>query len=104
MNYSQFEYFINKIIESKKYTEKIMSDLEEYFPYSSICFPVNFELPLEILQTVMNDSADWIPYWLYELNQGQIDGAVISDNKEIQLTTIKDLYNLLTNNPTYKEK
>lgn len=104
MNYSQFEYFINKIIESKKYTEKIILDLENYFPYSSICPPINFDLPLEILQIVMNDSSDWIPYWLYELDEGQEEGTVILDNKEIQLVTIKDLYNLLTNNPTYKEK
>lgn len=52
----------------------------------------------DILKDTFNDEADWIGYWIYELDYGKTykKGCVKEKGKEIPLKTVKDLYNLLT--------
>ena len=58
-----------------------------------------------LLESIMQDSFDWIEYWLYELDCGRKyrpSSAKDADGKPIKLKTISDLYALLKKE--YKNK
>ena len=60
---------------------------------------------IELLKVVMNDTGDWIEYFIYEKKFGaRTDLTVTEDGKEIPLNTAEDLYDLITGNYTYMEK
>jgi len=50
-----------------------------------------------LLENVMNDKDQWISYWLWELDFGQRNDLMVTDEngETIPLTTVVDLYNLL---------
>lgn len=50
-----------------------------------------------LLETTLNDTDNWISYWLFELDCGRkyIDDTVIINSKPIPLRTIEDLWNVL---------
>ena len=60
---------------------------------------------LRLLESAMQDSFDWIEYWLYELDCGRkyrSSSAKDADGKPIKLKTIGNLYALLKKE--YKNK
>lgn len=59
---------------------------------------------LELLKSTMEDTSEWIEYWLYELDCGRKykPSSVTHDGKPTKLKTIADLYALLRKN--YKDK
>lgn len=57
------------------------------------------------LQKLMcDDENEWIDYYLWELDFGKHSGKVMVDDKEIELTTPSDLYNLLIGKPKFKDQ
>jgi len=55
---------------------------------------------INVLQDSFQDKSDWVYYWVFELNYGAdyVPGSVIIDNKNVELKTEEDLYNLLMEN------
>ena len=64
-----------------------------------IHLPTLFDSNINLLETLMGDKAEWISFWIYELDFGRKykEGSVKYVNGEnIVLKTTKDLWNLLT--------
>ena len=60
---------------------------------------------LNLLKSTMQDTAEWIEYWLYELDCGKKyrkDSVKDAKGKPIKMQTIADVYALLKSE--YKEK
>lgn len=97
LTFEEFEKYIKTI---KKYSEsdnklgKILKS-ESFITYSYDAVNAITKL----LEYAMNDSKNqWIEYWLWELDFGKENYRMkIEENGvEIPLTTIRDLYNMLT--------
>ena len=100
MPYTMFEKFMNIIIHDYHIADAIYQASDKtvdlYEVYQSIGGIV------DLLNYLFRDAGDWIGYYVWELDCGKdYKPGMITEkggNKEIPLATIKDLYNLLTDN------
>ena len=95
LSYNDFEKHINTIKHYYDFDDKITEifDVDGIVCYSSKAI----DSIVNLLEVIMDDGTDnWIQYWMWELNFGVDDNNSVSiDNKNIPLTTIKDLYSML---------
>lgn len=107
-----------KIINVKSFDgfEKIMKFIKEQMDYDKEChncfskiLPNDYvsgydnsyiyKTSFEMLKYIFKDKNDWIDYFVYELDFGKQNDKLKcydENKKEIPLSSIKDLYNLLT--------
>lgn len=84
----------------REFLQRVGDLMSEYFE-SLISLEGEYESRyLELLKDVFNDDGDWISYWVYELDFGRKarkNSITDKDGRNIPIKTMKDLYNLLTN-------
>lgn len=100
------QLFINTIQAIKnqmEYDNKTANQLVKVFPdcHSANLLYNNQSVVtalINLLTEVMNDKAEWIKHFIYELDFGKQNNRlkVYINDIEIPLTTIDDLYNILT--------
>lgn len=102
MNKKDFTDFMQWLIEKKGNSERLRIAMDNYDPeYSHVVPDGEWEGQIiRLLEIVMDDRAEWISYWVYDLNCGEDykKGSITKkDGTPIPLKTTIDLYNLLTN-------
>jgi len=100
MNKKQFTKIIKGIIRQNKAEEELLAIRNKYNYDNPYRFEGRLlELVVEALQLAMNDTDDWIGYYLWECNYGRnkkmlrsvkIDGKIQMPNG-----TIRELYDLI---------
>jgi actin-related protein len=103
MTKNEFTKYIKELVRIKTEVKKV-EDVIRKSPLndnlSTITFASGYyeNLILNLLKDAMNDTADWIVYWLYELDCGKkankksVQGK---DGESIPIKTISNLYDLI---------
>ena len=106
MTKEQFKRHLTRLVELKKEVEKI-EDVMRNSPlrdnFSGGLLGINWyeDLSINILSDAMDDKFNYLSYWIYELEMGTKwkKGTITDTNdKDIKLKTINDLYNCIINN------
>lgn len=100
IEFEKFERYLLELKELERLESKINDSLRELSPdFGGFSMLRATELILELLKDVTNDNADWISYYIYELDWGkEWKEGTITDTitgKDIKLESIKDLYDLI---------
>ena len=99
LTYEQFEKHI-KVIEDCNEKDRLLGDIVGC--EGIITYTMNATTSIvSLLEKIMQDEKnEWISYWLWELNFGRENHRlkVTMDGKEVPMTTIEDLYNVLAEN------
>lgn len=96
ISYKEFEQHMNDIKHDYEYYDAVCDAVESDFMYENLrCAG----LALDLLAQIMEDDDDLIGYFIFELDWGKEyeDGCLTDeDGNSIRLATLRDLYNLLT--------
>lgn len=110
ITYKEFERHINDI-RLERNLELSLSNIFNNYNHkkkdcASICLPSIETNLIELLEKITYDKAEWIRYWIYELDFGHkyYKGCVEINNRPIMLLTIYDLWNLLNDNPHFEHE
>jgi len=99
MNKKDFIKIVKELVALKK-IEYCLNEAFRKFDsnFNYICFGRYEELVVKMLELAMNDTSEWISYWLYECDCGKYSKNKVKDKKgkNIPLKTISDLYNCIT--------
>lgn len=98
IDYLEFESYIKPIIEDMELFHRQAELLKQLYPSSHV-IPESSSLIenyIRLLQKYINDDNDWIPYFVWECDCGKNSSEVEIGNKKIRLKTIKDLYNVIS--------
>ena len=106
MTKEQFKRHLTRLVELKKEVEKIEdvmrnSPLRESIGGGLLGIGWYEDLSIKILSDAMDDTGHNISYWIYDLEMGtKWKKGTITDtnNKDVKLKTINDLYNCIINN------
>ncbi len=93
MEYFEFKQVIEKLEQESKYLDDLIElDVYVFERLSSS------ETVVKLLENIFNDKNEWISWWVWEKNFGKKQELQAFDRtgKLIPTTTIKDLYNILT--------
>lgn len=106
ITYEDFAKHISAIEELSKIESGINSLLFKYNTTrekeASVQFPTLESNAVELLKVITNDMGGWIDYWIYDLDFGNKDmGYPEINNRRFYLKTIRDLWDLLNDNPNY---
>lgn len=85
------------IIDDEEAVSDAMKKLDPDFGYFSLSrYQI---LVLDILRESMSDEADWIGYWLLELERGTkaTKTSVTKDGKNVPIKTLSNLYDCIVN-------
>lgn len=100
ISYTEFSTYIQEIVKLHKFEQalcKLCIGLNDGF--TSICLPPIIDLSIKLLTKLSGDSQNWIEYWVYELDCGEIERVNESvqymDGSFIQMRTIEDLWNVI---------
>lgn len=97
LKFNQFEKAINAILEQEKTNDEITHAIDVLCPNSYSIFEgarASLDGLLDLLKNLMNDTGDWIDWWLYEdVEKFYYD----DDGTSHSVQTIEELYDLLTN-------
>lgn len=110
ITYEDFERHITALKELAEIESGINSLLNKYKVAreneAKIHFPTLETNVVELLKTITNDTDEWIDYWIYELDFGDRDNGnrVTIDSKPILLKTVRELWDLLNDNPKFIDK
>ena len=97
------ECFVNTICDIIKHAklEEDINNLLKGYDFCSFGFCEYESIVVKLLEESMDDTEEWISYWLYELDYGSeySDGCITTeDNKIIDLSTPEKLYDFLVGN------
>jgi hypothetical protein len=100
---------IEALQKQYEHDQKCSDAMEVIFPNDFISGYDNHWLTnklVELLENNMNDSEEWISYFLYELDFGKKwkPGTVTEGDKDIPLRNAEDLYDLLRSNEGFNLK
>jgi len=106
MTKKQFKRHLTRLVELKTEVEKIedvmrKSTINDDFRGGLLGLGWYEDLLVDILEDTMEDTGHNISYWIYELEMGtKWKKGTITDtnNKDVKLKTINDLYNCIINN------
>lgn len=94
------EKFIETLTELKALSDAMNNLNKAFKPFEPSFNQVSFgryeALVVNTLSIAMNDKSDWISYFIYECDWGKKNRSVEIDKKPFKLTTLSNLYNLLT--------
>ena len=110
ITYEEFEKHMKDIVDLIRFEDNIESLGREYSKTRErnveMKFPTLVDNVILLLQKLTGDKEDWIYYWLYELDCGEDykEGYVTDANgNNIELKTIRDLWDLLNESQTDDE-
>lgn len=110
ITYEEFEKHMKDIVDLIRFEDNIESLGREYSKTREqnveMKFPTLVDNVILLLQKLTGDKEDWIYYWLYELDCGKDykEGYVTdADGNNIELKTIRDLWDLLNESQTDDE-
>jgi hypothetical protein len=98
MNYKKFHELITELVAIKKASDNLNDAFKKFEPdFSGICFGRYEDIVMACLKEATGDTADWISYWVYELECGTKakKESVKYKGKSLPSKTIKDLWNLI---------
>jgi len=103
MNKEQFTKYIKELVRIKTEVEKVenvirKSPLNDNISIITLGSGYYESLILNILKDAINDTGDWIGYWLYEVECGKLakKNSVQVKGKNTPIKTISNLYDLIT--------
>lgn len=90
---------MNEIIEQYDTIEELDKCFYDMFGGSKgkISEIMSVSLPIKILADAMNDSDDWIDYYVYECDCGRTIREILIDDEKVKFETVEDLWNILNN-------
>lgn len=99
-----FTKYMKQLCDRADKQEKI-NDIVMDIDFCEIDITGHEALCIELLAELMNDNHNdsWVQYWFYELKRGTKNDKMKvwhKDGREILLTTIDDLYNILVEGAT----
>ena len=99
MTEKQFTELIEELVSIKQDENALMIAFKKFEPdFNHICFGRYETLVVRSLEFAMNDTSQWISYWLYDCNCGRSPMKVTDKNrKNVPMKTIKDLYKCIVN-------
>lgn len=100
MTKKNFIKYIKELERLKKVERKVSDAMQELgTDFNGFYLERHELLIVDILVDAMNDTDEWIPYWLYELDYGKKAkrSSVTKNGKNIPIKTINDLYNCIKN-------
>lgn len=98
MTKKNFKQYMNRLLELKHIQDELNDVLKKIDPdFNFICLSKHEDLIVDLIQECMNDEADWVQYWLYELDEGKRakKDSVRVKGKNVPIKTLDDLYNLI---------
>ena len=101
MTKQQFTKIMEELISIKNDESKLNDAFKKFEPnFSYISFGRYESLIVETLEIAMNDTAEWISYFLYERKCKFTNEKIIKNKngKNVPLRNYNDLYNLIKNN------
>lgn len=109
ITYEDFKKHIGDILRLQKLQsslERAFNDYNNYYGDACAgCFPTLESNLITLLEVITDDKDEWIQYWAYELDYGRNyeSGKVTIDNKPVSLKTVRDLWDMLTDNPHFED-
>jgi hypothetical protein len=98
MKKEQFVKLINELVSLKKDADALNKAFKKFEPdFSYISFNRYENLIVKSLEFAMNDTSEWVSYWLYECDCGKNPLKVTKDKKTVPMKTAEDLYNCIMN-------
>jgi hypothetical protein len=96
MTKQEFKKILTELIKLKKDEMALDTALKKFDPDSSLSLLRYESLVVDTLTLAMNDTNEWITYWLYDCNCGKDIKAVKIMGKNVPLKTMDNLWNILT--------
>lgn len=101
MTKEQFIKIVNQIEELNREQEEFSYSLHKLDNEFGGCLIHNKTITIlcDLLKELMNDTSDWISYYMWEINfgKGYYEGCITESNgTPITLRNADDLYNLIT--------
>jgi hypothetical protein len=96
MNKQEFKKILTELIKLKKDEMALELALKKFDPDSSLSLLRYEALVVDTLTLAMNDTNEWIAYWLCDCNCGKDTKAVKIMGKNVPLKTMDNLWNILT--------
>lgn len=106
LDFQSFAKAIQELKEIEEFQTDVCGLLNKHKKLGAeMIFPDTNSALVSLLEHLSNDDDEWIRYYIYELDYGKKyePGTVKIDSKPVKLETIEDLWNLLTNSPTYEK-
>lgn len=94
-----FIKYMKEIIKQYDTIEELYECLDKFFGATCeglISNIMSVWLPIRILTDAMNDTNEWIEYYIYECDCGRSVGEVFIDDEEVKLETLEQLYDIIT--------
>lgn len=98
MKKSTFIRLMKELVRLKKLEEKLNTTLKEVLPDNNwFSFSPYEEIARESIKEAMNDTEDWIAYWLYDLDCGKKAkiNSVKINGEPVKIKTLSNLYDLI---------
>ena len=93
----KFIEYLERYRELADIEEKLNSTVKLLCPdFNSFYLDKHSSLILDMLKDLMNDTEDWIGYYIWESDWGKTFSCVWNEEgEEIPLETLQDLYNII---------
>lgn len=99
LTFEKFNNYIKRIKKQIECEDSLDKALQEMSPDFGGFLNGAIVIALDLLKKIMNDTDNWIDYYIYEANWGTTFKEVYdSDGTPIPLETIEDLYNIIVDN------
>ena len=97
MNIDLFRKAIEDIRRIHNFEEDVNGLLRKFNTDGEYFVPTCEDMLVKVLQDSMNDTDEFISYFIYDLNFGKEwkEGNVVDNGKDIKLSTIDELYDYL---------
>lgn len=96
LEFKDFKKYMLAIKDQMNKEDKLDEALHEMSPDFGGFGSESITLIIELLKRLMLDEEDWIGYYIWESNWGEIFSCVWDkDGNEIPLATLEDLYNII---------
>ena len=97
MTKEQFVAVMRDFLELREDESYLNDAFRQFDPdFNFLSFGRYETLVVNLLKNVMNDTNDWLSWWIYENNCGKSKLDVTIKGKKIPSRTVEDLYNLIT--------
>lgn len=99
LTYEEFAKWFSVLREFRQQVDQRHELLSKMYPE---CNPIDdlgekmFEAYTQMLSIMMEDSGEWIDYYIWEAGMGEEDRSVIVDGTKWPLRTVEDLYRIMT--------
>jgi len=101
MTKKEFIEIMERLLSLEKDRENLNKAFQKFEPdFNYIAFPTYETLVADTLKLAMNDTSDWIAWWLWECDYGKktknrISNVTDEKGNKIKSETLSDLYDLI---------